>query len=103
MDELGLIAGAVEHEDGADGGPFDHREGEVAIDRKGLEDPQDDHRLAAEIPFVKRDRGRYRGFTDACAGLFPDEPAGVVATFPGPQLAPMALRGGAAGCRQNSG
>ncbi len=79
MDEFGVVAGAVEHADRADGRRFDDGEVELRFERKRPVDADRDDAAGAIVDLVQGETGRQRDIADASSALLADQAAPAIA------------------------
>lgn len=82
MDELGIVAGAIEHAVTADGRAFFNRERQMGLQREGAVDADSNDAASAIVGFMKREA---RGQDDTAGGasvLFADQATAAVIGLP---------------------
>lgn len=91
MDKIGILAGPIEDEHGADRRPLLDGELKVAAHGKRPVDAQDDRPLAAIVALMEGDGGRDRRVANTRFGLFADQATAGIAGFPSGQLLAVPL------------
>ena len=93
IDEFGVITGAVEHADRADGWTFDDGEVELRFERKGPVDADGDDAAGAIVDLVQGETGLQRHIAGALTTALPaDQAAPAVAGLPGSEFLPESRR-----------
>ena len=91
MDELGIVAGAVEDPATADGRPFDDRERQTCFQRKAAVDADGDDATSAVVGLMKRKISWQDDVAGGSFVLLADQPAAAVIALPCRQLPAMAF------------
>ena len=91
IDQLGVLAWAVEHLDRTDLRSFGHDEGQVAVDREGAVDTKHHDTAAAIVAGMQRNARADDSVADTAFRLLADQAAAAVTVFPSRELLAMPL------------